>query len=121
MVVLIYYSQVKVYKFFYLFLNNMEINEKQIFDLIKEQDFDKIYNLIKSKKIKNLNIRDMNYNYFIQYIINYNQYKIMELLLNNNININLDILDTDGRSLLYNCIKFESYEEPVFSKFEDSL
>lgn len=84
----------------------MEINEKQIFDLIKEQDFDKIYNLIKSKKIKNLNIRDMNYNYFIQYIINYNQYKIMELLLNNNININLDILDTDGRSLLYNCIKF---------------
>ena len=87
---------------------------EEIFNLIKKNNFDEIYKLIKNNKITDLNIRDQNYNYFIQYIINYNQVRILELILvlqtENTINIRLDILDTDGRSILYNCIKYNYYE-----------
>ena len=50
----------------------MEITNEEIFNLIKNQDFDQVYNLIKSKKLTNLDFRDQNYNYFIQYVINFN-------------------------------------------------
>ena len=92
----------------------MEIDKQEIFKLIKNHKFDDIYKLIKSQKITNLDFRDTNYNYFIQYIINYNQIDILELILNLSkkeiINIRLDILDTDGRSILYNCIKYNYIE-----------
>jgi ankyrin repeat protein len=92
----------------------MQINNDQIFNLIKNQKFNEIFNIIKEKKIINLDIRDSNYNYFLQYIINYNQIEILELILElaqkNSLNIRLDILDTDGRSILYNCIKFNYLE-----------
>jgi ankyrin repeat protein len=81
-----------------------------IFNLIREQKFKNIIKLIKKNKIINLDIRDNNYNYFIQYIINYNQKELLELILEmyvkNKIKIRIDILDNDGRSILYNCIKF---------------
>jgi ankyrin repeat protein len=90
------------------------MNNEEIFSLIKNNNFDKIYNLIETKKIKNFDFRDNNYNYFIQYIVNYNQHKILKLILNpdnlDNINIRLDILDSDGRSILYNCIKYNYIE-----------
>ena len=90
------------------------INNEEIFTLLKSHDFDQIYKLIKTGKITNLDFRDSNYNYFIQYIINYNQYNILKLILQmtktNVINIRLDILDSDGRSILYNCIKYNYIE-----------
>ena len=52
-----------------------------IFNLIKSNNFDKIFNLIKNKELVNFDIKDENYNYFIQYIINYNQVKILKLIL----------------------------------------
>jgi ankyrin repeat protein len=86
----------------------------EIFTLIKNNNFDKIYNLIKNKEFINYDIRDENYNYFIQYLINYNQTKIINLILElskkENINIRIDIFDSDGRTLLYNCVKFNYYE-----------
>lgn len=86
----------------------------EIFKLIKNNEFDKIYNLIKNKKIKNFDFKDENYNYFIQYIINYNKVDIIKLLfdvaINDNINIRIDIYDIDGRTLLYNCVKYNYYE-----------
>jgi len=86
----------------------------EIFSLIKNKDFDKIYNLIKEKKFINFDIKDENYNYFIQYLINYNQIKIINLILDlskkDNINIRIDIFDSDGRTLLYNCVKFNYYD-----------
>jgi ankyrin repeat protein len=88
--------------------------DNEVFILIKNNKFDDIYNLIKNNKIKDLNIKDTNYNYFIQYIINFNQIKIIELILElqtkNKINIRLDIIDSDGRSILYNCIKYNYIE-----------
>lgn len=92
----------------------MDINNEEIFSLIKKQKFDEIYNLIKNKKITKLDFKDTNYNYFIQYIINYNQIKILELILKikktDKIDFRIDIIDTDGRSILYNCIKFNYFE-----------
>lgn len=86
----------------------------EIFTLIKNNEFDKIYDLIKNKEFINFDIRDKNYNYFIQYLINYNQTKILTLILETsnkeNINIRIDIFDSDGRSLLYNCVKFNYFE-----------
>ena len=85
-----------------------------IFNLIKTNNFDKIFNLIKNKELKNFDIKDNNYNYFIQYIINYNQINIIKLIIElskqDKINFRLDIFDTDGRSILYNCVKFNYFE-----------
>ena len=88
----------------------MDINNEEIFSLLKNQKFDQIYNLIKNHKITNLDFKDSNYNYFIQYIINYNQFKILELIKEFKINFRIDIIDADGRSILYNCIKFNYIE-----------
>ena len=90
--------------------SNSNINNNEIFNLIKSNKFDELYNLIKNNKITNLDIRDNNYNYFIQYIINYNRYDILELINELKLDIRLDILDTDGRTLLYNCIKYNYVE-----------
>jgi ankyrin repeat protein len=93
---------------------NTNIKNEEIFTLLKNNKFDEIYNLIKTKKIINFDFRDNNYNYFIQYIVNYNQHKILKLILNPEnigiINVRLDILDSDGRSILYNCIKYNYIE-----------
>ena len=90
--------------------SNTEIIYTKIFNLIIKQNFKELYKIIKTGKLSNFDFKDNNHNYFIQYIINYNQHNILQLILDtkktNDINIRLDILDIDGRSLLYNCIKY---------------
>jgi ankyrin repeat protein len=87
---------------------------EQIFNLIKTQKFEQIYKLIEERKIKDLDIRDTNYNYFLHFVVNYNKVELLELILKfsikESLNIRFDILDTDGRSILYNCIKFNYLE-----------
>lgn len=98
----------------------MQIQDKtinyEIFKIIKNKEFDRLYNLIKKKELTNLDIRDEGSNYFIHYIVNYNQLNIMELILEmvagNIINVRLDVLDTDKRSILYYCIKF-NYDDMI--------
>ena len=67
-----------------------------LFELIKLNKYDEIYNLIKRREITDLDIRDTYYIYFIEYLIIYNQYKILKLILHylkkNLIKIRLDIL-----------------------------
>jgi ankyrin repeat protein len=82
------------------------MSDIKIFDLIKNQEFDKLYKLILSNKNLDFDIRDNNYNYFIHFIINLNQYKILKLIFENQLNIRIDILDIDGRTILYNCIRY---------------
>ena len=45
------------------------INNEDIFNLLKSHEFESVRKLIESKKLTNLDFRDSNYNYFIQYII----------------------------------------------------
>ena len=83
-------------------MEKVNLNNK-IFSLVKKQKFDELLEIIKDNIEKgsiNLDIMDENYNYFIQYLINFNQIKIINYILKYG-NIRLDILDTDGRNLLY--------------------
>jgi ankyrin repeat protein len=82
------------------------MSDIEIFNLIKNQEFDKLYKLILSDKNIDFDVRDNNYNYFINYIINLNQYELLKIIFDNQLNIRIDILDIDGRTILYNCIRF---------------
>jgi ankyrin repeat protein len=84
------------------------MDNNDIFNLIKNNKFEKIKELIINKKIKDFDIIDENNNYFIHYIINYNQYEILKLILN--YDIRLDILDIDGRTILYTPIKYNYFK-----------
>ncbi len=76
-----------------------------IFDLLKNKKFEELYKYIKENENEDLDVYDENFNYFIQYLVMYNNYDIIEYILKHR-TIRLDILDTDGRNLLYNTIKF---------------
>lgn len=76
-----------------------------IFDLLKNKKFEELYKYIKENEDLDLDVYDESFNYFIQYLVMYNNYEIIEYILKHR-SIRLDILDTDGRNLLYNTIKF---------------
>jgi len=94
--------------------SNTDIIYKEIFNLITKQNFKELYKMIKTRKIHDFDLKDSSHNYFIQYIINYNQHEILQLIFDIKkhieINIRLDVLDIDGRSILYNCIKYNYIE-----------
>lgn len=80
---------------------------KEIFNLIKNQKIDELIKMIKINNIVDFNIRDENYNYFLHYIINYNMITLLEFILKiKELKLRFDIIDTDGRTILYNCIKY---------------
>lgn len=77
-----------------------------IFNLIKLKDFKKLKEIIKDP-----DIHDEQNNYLIHYILLHNQIDILKILFQKN--VRLDILDLDGRTLLYIPIKYnfvESFE-----------
>ena len=75
-----------------------------IIELIKNKNIKELNNaIIKDKKI-DLNVKDSHYNYFIYFVLLYNFEDTLDLLLKRD--IRLDILDTDGRNILYIPIKF---------------
>ena len=74
-----------------------------IFHLIKLKNFKKIKKIIEYDENINLNIYDEQYNYFLHYILLYERYEILKIILKRD--IRLDILDIDGRTILYIPIK----------------
>ncbi len=80
-----------------------------IFDLIRNKKFDELFVYIKNNPDIDLDIQDDNYNYLIQYMILYNNIKIVDYIIKNR-TIRLDIIDIDGRSILYNPIKYNYIE-----------
>jgi len=89
--------------------------QNNIFELIKKKKIKELINIINNDKDINLNIKDINYNYFIYYIIIYNEEELLKTVLTKN--IRLDILDTDGRNILYIPIKF-SYNKILIQLLE---
>ena len=83
------------------------MENKKLFDLIKLKKFKELYNLLKNDKDNeiDINISDKYNNYLIHYIINYNEIDLLKLILNKYKPHNY-YLDNDGRSILYNPIKF---------------
>lgn len=80
-----------------------------IFNLIKLKDFKKLKKMIEDNVDIDLNIYDSQDNYLIHYILLYEQYEILEIILKRE--IRLDILDIDGRTLLYIPIKMNYVDE----------
>jgi ankyrin repeat protein len=76
----------------------------QIFNLIKSRNFNKIKEIIKNDKDINLDIYDDQNNYLIHYILLHDQIDILKIIIKRN--IRLDVLDVDGRTILYVPIKF---------------
>ena len=82
----------------------MKKNKLSIIDLIKNKNIKDLENTIKKNKNNDLNIKDENNNYFIYYVLLYNNENILDLILDRN--VKLDFLDSDKRSILYIPIKF---------------
>ena len=85
--------------------------QNTIIELIKNKNIKELMSVIKEKENINLNIKDINFNYFITYVIIYNEEDLLDLVLTKN--VRLDILDSDGRNILYIPIKF-SYNNMLF-------
>lgn len=81
----------------------MEQN-KILFNLIKENKFDELKELIKKEEFLDINLRDETGNYLITYAIIKNNIEIVKFLLVKGARI--DITDQEGKSLLYLPIKF---------------
>lgn len=81
------------------------MSNKKIFDLLKNKEFDEIYKMIDNNILTNLDIHDEQYNYLIYYFVIYNLVNIITLIFKKKIKCRLDILDFDGRCLLFHCIK----------------
>jgi ankyrin repeat protein len=79
-----------------------------IFDLIKNKEFDKLNDLIKTNKITNLNIKDDVDEYLIHHIINNNQIELLKTCLLKNINLN--ILDNNNFNIFYIPLKLNYME-----------
>jgi ankyrin repeat protein len=84
------------------------MKHEHIFSLIKEQKWDNIealinnYNKESSDEI-DFNIMDETGNYILHYFITFNQRKLIKLIVN--LGARLDIVDNDGRSIIYYAIK----------------
>ena len=89
--------------------NNLSIT---LFNLIKEKKWDSLMKIININNQKNLNfdynIKDITNTYFIEYLIIFNQSNIIKEVFKNNIRI--DIIDENGKTLLYNVIKYSYIE-----------
>lgn len=83
------------------------MGNKKLFDLIKLKKFKELYNILKNDKDNeiDINISDKHNNYIINYIINYNEIELLKLLQSKYKPYNYN-LDNEGRSILYNPIKF---------------
>jgi ankyrin repeat protein len=75
-----------------------------LFDLIKKHNYDEFKKVILENDNIDLNIRDSSNNYLIQYTILYNNKDLTALLINKG--SKLDLIDADGRSLLFTPIKY---------------
>ena len=84
----------------------MDINI-QLFNYISKQDWNNFKKLIEDTKEIDLNIRDDSNNYLIQFIIIYNQLDLIDLLISKKCKI--DIIDSDGHSLLFYAIKYNYF------------
>ena len=84
--------------------------DNNIIFLFKNKNYKKIINIIKNSEIIDLDIKDENNNYFINYLVNNNNLKLLKIIfklcIKKSINLRIDILDNDDRIILYNCIKF---------------
>ena len=79
-----------------------------LFDLIKNEEYDKIIKFLKENPNTEINLQDQYNNYFIEYVLDSNNIKLITFILDKD--VTLDIIDSNGTSLLYNTIKLNKIE-----------
>ena len=80
----------------------------KLFNLAKQNLWDDFKKIIIENKELDLNIRDDNNNYLINFIILNNKFDILEIFLERKCKI--DLVDSDNRSILYIPLKYDYYE-----------
>jgi ankyrin repeat protein len=81
---------------------------KLLFDLIKKHQISEVIKILEEDKELDINLRDNSDNYLIQYAIIGNEIELLKTLLKRD--VKLDIIDGDGRTLLYLPIKYNYME-----------
>ena len=81
------------------------MNKNNLFNLLKNKKIESFKKIIKKKKNIDLDIIDENGNYLIHYLINLNDFKLIEFVLEN-VKLRLDVLDIEGKNLTYFPIKY---------------
>lgn len=79
-------------------------NEFELFNLLKNHEYEKFISSFRSSTYINSNIKDNTNTYLIQYAILFKQYEITKMLLMAGAKI--DFIDIEGRNILYIPIKF---------------
>jgi ankyrin repeat protein len=85
----------------------MDINTN-LFNYILNQEWDMLKKIITDNKDIDLNIRDESNNYLIQFIIVYNKIDLIDLFIERK--CKMDIIDNDGKTLLFYAIKFNYFK-----------
>jgi ankyrin repeat protein len=85
----------------------MDINTN-LFNYILNQEWDILKKIITDNKEIDLNIRDESNNYLIQFIIVYNKIDLIDLFIERK--CKMDIIDNDGKTLLFYAIKFNYFK-----------
>jgi ankyrin repeat protein len=85
----------------------MDLNTN-LFNYILNQEWDNLKKIITNTNDIDLNIRDESNNYLIQFIIIYNKIDLIDLFIEKKCKI--DIVDNDGKTLLFYAIKFNYYK-----------
>lgn len=79
-----------------------------LFEKIKEKKYNIILNYLKKNPDLDLNIKDEFGNYLVEYILNSEDIPLIQYFLTKE--IFLDIIDTNGTTILYNLVKFNRIE-----------
>ena len=87
-------------------LDKLHTLTNKIFQLIKMQDWKNLLNLIDKNDI-DYNLRDNSNTLLLEYLIIFNQFDIIKVLLTKNVRI--DINDEQEHSILYSIIKFSFF------------
>lgn len=84
-------------------------NEILLFTYIKQHKWNNFIQLLASLKEVDVNIKDENSNYLINYTVIYNQTAITKKLLE--LGARIDVIDADNKSLLYYTIKYNYLDQ----------
>lgn len=85
-----------------------KLENNNLFKLINEKKYDKLIDYIKNNPEVDINISDQFGNYFIEYVINSYDINLINEIFKKE--IYLDVIDSNGTTLLYNLIKFNKIE-----------
>uniref|UniRef100_A0A6C0ACW8 Uncharacterized protein n=1 Tax=viral metagenome TaxID=1070528 RepID=A0A6C0ACW8_9ZZZZ len=81
----------------------MDVN-RTLFNYVRDQEWEKLLEVLKKNDDIDVNIRDNNGNYLITYAVLFNKIDVVSQLIHSG--AKLDVTDNDNRSILYTAVKY---------------